>query len=136
MTRTEIQIRFADIDGLGHVNNVNLQHFFDVGKMDFYVSEMRLPMMPTGGEIFPITASTHTDYFAQTRASERIVVETSLEKVGTKSMTLFQRIVSTDEYGVVIEEKAVSRSVMVAFDFGRQETVEVPKKWINAPVRL
>ena len=30
-TETDIQIRFDDIDMLGHVNNVNLQHYFDLG---------------------------------------------------------------------------------------------------------
>ena len=33
---SDIQIRFADADSLGHINNVNLQHYFDVGKMEFY----------------------------------------------------------------------------------------------------
>ena len=32
MTTTPIQMRFADVDMLGHVNNVNQQHYFDVGK--------------------------------------------------------------------------------------------------------
>lgn len=35
MTTTPIQMRFADVDMLGHVNNVNQQHYFDVGKSDF-----------------------------------------------------------------------------------------------------
>ena len=36
MIETKIQMRFADIDVLGHVNNVNQQHYFDLGKCDFY----------------------------------------------------------------------------------------------------
>ena len=36
MIETQIQMRFADIDVLGHVNNVNQQHYFDLGKCDFY----------------------------------------------------------------------------------------------------
>lgn len=36
MTTTPIQMRFADVDMLGHVNNVNQQHYFDVGKSDFF----------------------------------------------------------------------------------------------------
>lgn len=35
MIETQIQMRFADIDVLGHVNNVNQQHYFDLGKCDF-----------------------------------------------------------------------------------------------------
>ena len=32
----KIQKRFADVDMLGHVNNVNLQHYFDLGKSDMF----------------------------------------------------------------------------------------------------
>lgn len=35
MIETQIQMRFADIDVLGHVNNVNQQHYFDLGKSTF-----------------------------------------------------------------------------------------------------
>ncbi len=123
---TDIQARFADFDALGHVNNVNLQHYFDLGKSDFYLRAAGLPAVPSGAVgVFPITAATRTDYIAQTRPGEKIYVETALESVGTKSMTLVQRIVSRAGGDV----KATSRSVMVAFDFGRQESVEVPAEW-------
>lgn len=125
MSRTEIQIRFADVDALGHVNNVNLQHYFDLGKSDFYRG-LGLPPVPVARRgVFPITAATQTDYHAQTLPDEHIYVETTLDSVGTKSMTLAQRILSRDTG----EVKAVSRSVMVAFDFRRQESVEVPAEW-------
>lgn len=125
MTKTDIQIRFADVDALGHVNNVNLQHYFDLGKSDFYRG-LGLPPVPSAGVgVYPVTAATQTDYLAQTRPDEHIYVETRLEKVGTKSMTLVQKIISHSTG----EVKAQSRSVMVAFDFARQESVEVPAEW-------
>lgn len=120
---TDIQIRFADIDILGHVNNVNLQHYFDLGKSDYFHRAMGLAKLPTG--VYPIIAATQIDYHAQTLPDERIYVETALEKVGTKSLTLLQRVVSRNGD----EVKATSRSVMVAFDFGRQESVPVPTEW-------
>ncbi len=123
---TEIQIRFADADSLGHVNNVNLQHYFDLGKSDYYRRVMGLAGVPTGDiGVFPVTAATQTDYHAQTRPDENIYVETSLEKIGTKSMALLQRIISR----TTGETKATSRSVMVAFDFGEQVPVAVPEQW-------
>lgn len=120
---TDIQVRFADFDALGHVNNVNLQHYFDLGKSDFFRRAMELVYV--SGGVFPITAATQTDYLAQTRPNESIYVETSLEKVGNKSMTLIQRIIARESG----EVKAFSRSVMVAFDFERQEAVPVPAQW-------
>ncbi len=126
ITETDIQTRFADFDALGHVNNVNLQHYFDLGKSDFYRCVAGLESVPSGTiGVFPITAATQTDYIAQTRPGESIYVETSLEKVGNKSMKLLQRIIA-HESG---EIKAVSRSVMVAFDFTRQESIVIPSGW-------
>ena len=48
-----------------------------------------------------------------------------MEKIGNKSCTLAQRIVAHGSG----EVKAESRSVMVAFDFDRQESIPVPDAW-------
>ena len=36
MQRTPIQIRFNDIDILGHVNNVMFGHYCDVARSDYF----------------------------------------------------------------------------------------------------
>ena len=63
MIVTKIQIRFADIDVLGHVNNVNLQHFFDQGKVDYIQKVLGLSGV-WRKEGF-VQARTETDYLAQ-----------------------------------------------------------------------
>ena len=47
---SDIQIRFADSDSLGHINNVNLQHYFDVGKMEFYEKVLGKTIDDAAGE--------------------------------------------------------------------------------------
>ena len=126
MVKTDIQIRFADVDILGHVNNVNLQHFFDVGKSDFFRRIMHIGLVWKGLGL--ITASTQTSYFDQTRLDDRVYVETEAEKVGNKSITLLQRLVDAPTGRV----NAESRTVLVAFDFARQESVPVPDRWREA----
>lgn len=125
-TETDIQMRFADFDVLGHVNNVNQQHYFDLGKSDYFRNVMKIDMNWRALGI--ITAATSTSYLAQTRPEEPVYVETSAEKVGNKSIILFQRIISR----ATGEVKAESRSVMVAFDFSTQESVAVPDAWREA----
>ena len=87
MTTTPIQMRFADVDMLGHVNNVNQQHYFDVGKSDFFAQV--LDPAPNWKQEGLITVSTYNDYLAQIRYGEPIAVLTRIEKVGNKSFTLF-----------------------------------------------
>ena len=123
MTTTPIQMRFADVDMLGHVNNVNQQHYFDVGKSDFFAQV--LDPAPNWKQEGLITVSTYNDYLAQIRYGEPIAVLTRIEKVGNKSFTLFQQIVNT----ATQEVKTQSRSVLVAFDLVAQVYIPLLEPW-------
>ena len=122
---TEIQKRFSDVDRFQHVNNVSQQMYFDVGKMEYY--EQVLGDEVLLGDLRIITVSTSTSYMGQIRPEDRIAVTTCVERIGTKSLTLLQRIVADD--GTV---RSQSRSVMVAFDFEAQQSVPVPDAWRRA----
>ena len=122
---TEIQKRFSDVDPFQHVNNVSQQMYFDVGKMEYY--EQVLGDEVLLGDLRIITVSTSTSYMGQIRFEDRIAVTTCVERIGTKSLTLLQRIVADD--GTV---RSQSRSVMVAFDFEAQQSVPVPDAWRRA----
>lgn len=118
---TIVQKRFSDVDSFMHVNNIWQQSYFDMGKTDFYTT-----VLGTTGvfdKLRIITASTHTDYYGQVRLHDDIVVRTDVSRIGTKSMTLHQCIMLGDK---VLTE---SSSVMVAFDFEEQRSVEMPEDW-------
>lgn len=123
--RTEIQKRFSDIDSFRHVNNVAQQMYFDVGKSDFFDRLLGREILFAPVRI--ITAATDTSYMGQIRLDDRIEVTTEIERIGTKSLTLLQRIVTADG-----EVRSQSRSVMVAFDFGAQQSVPIPDAWRKA----
>ena len=118
---TPVQKRFSDVDSFMHVNNIWQQSYFDMGKTDFYTK-----VLGTTGvfdKLRIITASTHTDYYGQVRLTDDIVVSTDISRIGSKSMTLHQCILLGDK---VLTE---SSSVMVAFDFEEQKSVEMPEDW-------
>lgn len=123
VTSTEIQMRFADIDILGHVNNVNLQHYFDLGKSDFFHTAFGLEVAQRKFTL--IIVSTNNSYMEQTRMGDKIHVETSLESIGNKSITIFQRIVGSTDSVV----RAESRTTLVAFDLVSQRSIAVPESW-------
>lgn len=116
-------MRFADVDRLGHVNNVNLQHYFDLGKTDYYARVIPQPIDWCKEAL--IQKATHTVYQAQTRFGEPVVVRTRVEKIGTSSLSMYQEIVQADSG----EVKAYSRSTLVMFDFERQQKIPVPQSW-------
>lgn len=121
--RTDIQQRFADIDRLGHVNNIRLQEYFDLGKMQFYDTVLggRLDWQAVN----LILVSIHTEIGRQTFMGSPLTVETSIEKIGTKSISVYQRLVDENS-GLT---NAECRSVVVAFDFVSQLSVPIPEEW-------
>lgn len=119
---TPIQIRFSDIDPFQHVNNVAQQMYFDLGKTEYY------RIVLGGGEALfgklrIVTASTATSYLGQVRMYDTVRVTTTCERVGNKSLTLFQQLKVGDEV------RSESRSVMVVFDFETQRSEPVPDDW-------
>lgn len=118
---TPIQKRFSDVDTFGHVNNVAQQMYFDVGKVDFYARVLGEEVL--AGDLRIVTVSTATSYTEQVRMYDDVRVTTVCEKVGTKSLTLFQQLLVG---GAVRSE---SRSVMVVFDFAAQRSEPVPAEW-------
>ncbi len=119
----DIQIRFADVDSFKHVNNVNLQHYFDLGKTTYF--EVVFDLNESESKQAFIIASYTTSFFSQVRFADDIYVSTAIEKIGNKSITLLQKIVchSTGEV------RAECRTIMVAFDFELQTPIVVPDEW-------
>lgn len=118
---TSIQKRFSDIDPFQHVNNVSLQMYFDVGKMEYY--EKILGADALLGDLRIVTVSTSTSYMGQVRMGDPVRVTTTCERIGTKSLTLFQQMLVGEEV------RSESRSVMVVFDFPNQCSRPVPEEW-------
>lgn len=118
---TSIQKRFSDIDPFQHVNNVSQQMYFDVGKMEYY--EKILGADALLGDLRIVTVSTSTSYMGQVRMGDPVRITTTCERIGTKSLTLFQQMLVGEEV------RSESRSVMVVFDFPNQCSRPVPDEW-------
>ena len=123
---TKIQMRFADVDMLGHVNNVNQQHYFDVGKSDFF--HQVLGLEPYWREEGLITVATNTSFVRQIRMNEPIVVRSRVREIGYKSFSLIQQIINSETQ----ELKTDSVVTMVCFDFVAQQSIPIPEHWRKA----
>lgn len=124
MIETQIQKRFADVDMLGHVNNVNMQQYYDLGKSDYFSKVLGLSegLLQRAGVII---AQLSTSYIQQVFMTEPIVVQTEAIKVGNKSFTISQRIVNSATGDI----KSECTTVMVVFDFVEQKSCAIPDDW-------
>lgn len=123
MITIPIQIRFSDLDMLGHVNNVNLQHYLDQGKCIYFRDVVGMDITWRDGAFS--TAATSTSYFNEVRLDDNIEVTTKITKIGTKSITFLQEIVECDTKVV----KCQSISVLVAFDTTERKSVVIRDTW-------
>lgn len=104
MHTVPLQIRFNDIDAMGHVNNAVIMEFFDLGKDHFFRSH-GLP--PEEGDFTVMVVHYEVDFRSQIHKADRIAVQTAVERFGTKSLTVFQQVVNTDTQVVCAECRTV-----------------------------
>jgi acyl-CoA thioester hydrolase len=121
--RLPIQIRFNDVDMLGHVNNSVYFNYFDLGRVAYFrqVFGSDLDYREKG----LIIASTKTDFFKQISLDDKIEVVTCVVRIGNKSFDLLQQVrdVETEEV------KCESHTVMVCFNFMINQSIPMPEKW-------
>lgn len=125
MIETKVYLRWGDIDILGHVYNGYYQHYFDAGKSDYFNLILGLPTHLSEDGVGLVTANTNTNFYDSILPHNKIMIQTIVEKVGVKSIRMYQRIVDRNS-GVV---KADSRSVMVCMRAETGMSVEVPTRW-------
>ncbi len=101
--KTEIQLRYSDLDVLGHISNSVYNQYFEIGRLDWFEAL---------NEEQPVTvvANSNVDYIKEISFKDKVHVVTSCVKKGTKSMTLSQDVYSNDE---LVTKSTV---VMVGFD--------------------
>lgn len=119
---TEVQIRFNDIDILGHVNNTVYLTFYDTAKAR-YMEAVK------GGNINwqkveTVIANIDCAFVNPTYFGEVIKVYTRCLSIHDKSFRLLQVIAGSEG-----QIKSVCESVMVSFDTATLRPSSVPDDW-------
>lgn len=117
-----VQVRFSDVDVMGHVSNTVYQNYFDAGKLNYF--EEVLPEMDFV-TIGIVGASIKIDYLKPIFMKTRILVETRVAQIGTKSITMEHCII--DEYSG--ELLSTCHAVMVCFDLKERLSIPIPEEW-------
>lgn len=94
MITTKIPVRFADCDGMGHVNNAVYYTYFEEGKREIF--RWFTPDMDFD-DWRVIVASTHCDYIREIHYGETIIVYTWISTISHSSFDVEHAI--ADENG-------------------------------------
>ena len=125
-SRTPLQIRFSDVDVLGHVNNTVYMAFYDTGKAMFFSQILGRDI--DWKRVETVIANVDVAFRQPVYFRDRIEVLTRCKTIGEKSFRLEQVILDADTG----EVKSACETVMVAFNPATATSEELPDHWREA----
>jgi len=128
ITPVKIQVRFSDLDVMGHVNNSVYLSYFEMTRVHYFRELV--------GENWDwrkegvLLVRNEIDYLKPILLHQQPEIYMSLEKIGEKSISLL--------YEVKIEHEIFTKgkSVLVCFNADEGKTIPVPAAMIKALKRL
>lgn len=116
-----LQIRFSDVDRLGHINNSVYAQFFDIGRLSYL--EKHLPELNFNDRTL-VLVRIETDFLRSGLYGEELYVESKITRIGNKSLSMEQTVASTNG-----EIKCRSTSVLSTFDPQTATSFPMPEEW-------
>lgn len=120
----EVQLRFNDIDILGHLNNTRYFSLYDTGKAYYFEA---VHGVRDWRKVETVIANVNCTYVAPIFFGEKIKVATRCLWIGEKSFCL-QQILYDDKN----EVRSVCETVMVSFDPEKKCSMALPDHWRDA----
>lgn len=123
--RVTIEVRFADLDGMGHVNNAVYLTYCETARIRYWMDVTGEPITPghEGSESL-ILAEARISYRAPVFHGEVVTVESRSTHVGRTSFTLEHRMTAAVP-GERPRLVAVSTSVLVRYDYATAAPVPI-----------
>jgi acyl-CoA thioester hydrolase len=123
------EIRFSDIDAMGHVNNAVYFSYFEQARISFF--RQLIGGQWNWKQFGVLVARNEIDYKMPVLLQDKITIEVGVESVGIKSFTMNYQIKRED--GLLC---ASGRSVMVCFDHINAKSIAIPEIWRDELTKL
>jgi acyl-CoA thioester hydrolase len=126
------EIRFADIDAMGHVNNAVYFTYFEQARMHFF--SQLVDEHWDWNEHGILVARNEVDYKMPIFLHDKVEIVVYCKHIGSKSITLAYEVKKQTSSGEVV--CSVGASVVVCFNHKSNKTAEVPAQWREAFAKL
>lgn len=122
--RSQLTVRFGDIDHAGIVYYPRFLHYFHVALEEFFPARlgMEYPTMIDKHRIGLPTVHLETDFSRPLRYGDKIDVEVGVRDIGRSSISFSYRVFKPGEDDPLI----VGHNVVVCMNMDRFEKIEVP----------
>ena len=136
--RHDVEVRLADTDAMGHVNNARYLTYVEIARVAYYeqVTGNALPIGTHGAEEGMILAEIRMTYRSPAFYGEKITVETRVERIGRTSFAMVHRMTASDSRYGTARLIAVADSVLVSYDYQKECPIPVPDEWREAMSRF
>ena len=114
----KIQVRFSDVDMMGHVNNAVYLNYFETARMYYFNQLLGKDWDWTTNGI--ILLRNEVDYVKSVLLQHTPIIKITVEKIGGKSFVLSYEL-KVD--GVLYTK---GKSTMVCFNYKQHTSVEIP----------
>jgi len=118
---TKLEIRFRDLDNLGHVNNAVFNTYFEEARIRFIQTVPELNSSMQQGFSF-VLAHLDLKYIKPVIYRENLLVASSLKSVGNSSITGIQALFNDEG-----ELKAVAETTGVWYDVKKKKPARLPE---------
>ncbi|MDR0825618.1 MAG: acyl-CoA thioesterase [Prevotella sp.] len=125
-TTLPIQIRFSDIDAIGHINNNIYFSYFDLGKTSYFDVVKATAVSWTAGLI--VLAHIDINFLSPIYYKEKIAVDSKIIRLGDKSGVFLQQVRNIKSN----EIKCRCESTFVTYNAHTQSTMSIPDIWRQA----
>lgn len=114
----KIQVRFSDVDMMGHVNNAVYLNYFETARMYYFDKLLGRDWDWTSNGI--ILLRNEVDYVKSVLLQHAPTIKISVEKIGGKSFVL--------SYELKVDDVVYTRgkSTMVCFNYKQHASVQIP----------
>ena len=130
--RVAIDVRFADTDAMGHVNNAVYLTYVEAARLGWWTGLTGEPLeREAGRDEGLILAEAEIAFRSPVFFGETVVVETRPGRLGRTSLGLVHRVTASRPDGAV-RLVATCRSVLVRYDYARERPVLWPPGLIAA----
>lgn len=120
--QSTIEIRFRDIDSMGHVNNAVYLSYFEQARMAYFKELVGGDWDWNNNGI--LIAKHEIEYKLPVLLNDSVYVETWCESIGNSSLVMAYKVFKSESILCT-----TGKTVLVCFDYKSEATTSVPQEW-------
>jgi acyl-CoA thioester hydrolase len=120
--KTDIIIRFADMDAAGHVNNAKYLTYFEEARFSYWGTVTGWNMKDTG----IVVGRSEINYLKPLTVGDRIVCYVRVTRIGNSSFDVMHVLVKLTDKGEEI--CTTCKTVCISYDYTTNKSISIPKE--------